>query len=78
MSLILASLLTSGVVYAADAQVDLAKELEALKAELNELKATVKNSNFDGMQRELSAIKKATYGDNLKFSADYRYTIDSI
>lgn len=78
VSLILASLLTSGVVYAADAQVDLAKEIEALKAELNELKATVKNSNFDGMQRELSAIKKATYGDNLKFSADYRYTIDSI
>ncbi|MGP1449904.1 MAG: DUF3373 family protein [Wolinella sp.] len=78
LSLILASALASTVASASDSSADLAKELAALKAELNELKATVKNANVEGMKKELSAIKKVTAGDNIKFSADYRYTIDSI
>jgi ribosomal protein L29 len=54
------------------------KELQKLKSELSELKATVKNSNLDGMKKELSAIKSSTTGDNLKFKADLRTSYDNI
>lgn len=77
VSVALATLMLSSVAQA-DSKVDLAKELEMLRAELNELKATMKSSNLEGMKKELSAIKKASMGDNIKFDIDYRYTIDRI
>jgi len=57
---------------------EMMKELKALKAELNELKATVKNTNLEKINSELSSIKRQTGGDHLKFSADYRFSYDNI
>ncbi len=57
---------------------EILKELQKLKTELAELKATVKSSNLEGMKSELSAIKRNTAGDNIKFKADLRTSYDNI
>ena len=64
VSLILAALLTAGIVHADEAQ--MRKEIESLRAELKSIKS------------DLSAVKKMSYGDNIKLSADFRYSIDSL
>lgn len=75
-----ALLLATTALMAADAPTNeqLMDELNALKAQLNELKATVKKTNVEGINKELSAIKKQTGGNHLKFDADYRFSYDNI
>jgi len=74
--LVIASLALAPMLFASGG--DMQAELDALKAQLQELKAKVEKQNVDGMREELSAVKKQANNDNLKFNVDYRFSYDNI
>jgi hypothetical protein len=79
LSLVAAAAIASSALFAADASnEEMMKEIQALKQELNALKSTVEKSNLDRVNKEISALKKTTGGDHLKFDADYRFSYDNI
>lgn len=77
-SAVAAMVVTGSTAFAGASDDDLRSELDALKKELMDLKQTVKKANLDGMKEELGAVKKMANGDNLKLSADYRFSFDKI
>ena len=65
--------------YAFAAQdMDLKKEVEALKAQMNELRAAQKKINIDSLKKQFYEVKAHDAHDNIKFSADLRTSYDVI
>lgn len=71
--LLLGAVLTSG--FAAD---DLKKEIEALKAQMAELKNAQSKMNIDALRAQVSEIKAHDAGDNIKWNVDFRTAYDVI
>ncbi len=71
-----AALATSGF---ANSDVDAMKaELNALKAQVEELKKAQEGANLANIANELKELKVRTGGDNLKWDADYRVSYDML
>lgn len=62
--------------YADDA--GLKAELDALKAQVAELKKAQENANLKGLADQVKELKVRTGGDNIKWDADYRVTYDML
>lgn len=71
--LLLGAVLTSG--FAAD---DLKKEIEALKAQMAELKNAQSKMNIDALRAQVSEIKAHDAGDNIKWNVDFRTAYDVV
>ncbi len=57
---------------------DMKAEIEALKAQMKELKAAQKKINIKSLKRQLLEVKAHDAHDNIKFSADLRTSYDVI
>lgn len=71
--LLLGAVLTSG--FAAD---DLKKEIEALKAQMAELKNAQSKMNIDALRAQVSEIKAHDASDNIKWNVDFRTAYDVV
>ena len=71
--LLVGAVLTSG--FAAD---DLKKEIEALKAQMAELKNAQSKMNIDALRAQVSEIKAHDAGDNIKWNVDFRTAYDVV
>ena len=71
--LLVGAALTSG--FAAD---DLKKEIEALKAQMAELKNAQSKMNIDALRAQVSEIKAHDAGDNIKWNVDFRTAYDIV
>lgn len=71
--LLVGATLTSG--FAAD---DLKKEIEALKAQMAELKNAQSKMNVDALRAQVSEIKAHDAGDNIKWNVDFRTAYDIV
>ena len=72
--LIGATLATSAI--AADDS--LRAEIEALKAQMAELKEAQSKVNYDALKKQISEVKAHTGGDNIKWSVDFRTAYDIV
>lgn len=71
--LLVGAALTSG--FASD---DLKKEIEALKAQMAELKNAQTKMNIDALRAQVSEIKAHDAGDNIKWNVDFRTAYDVV
>jgi len=53
-------------------------EIEALKAQMAELKEAQSKVNYDALKKQLSEVKAHSAGDNVKFSVDFRSAYDYV
>ncbi len=64
--------------FAMAGDMDMKAEIEALKAQMKELKAAQKKINITSLKKQLSEVKAHDAHDNIKFSADLRTSYDII
>ena len=53
-------------------------EIEALKAQMAELKKAQESINVSALQKQLTEVKAHTAGDNIKWSVDFRTAYDIV
>lgn len=53
-------------------------EIEALKAQMAELKEAQSKMNYDALKKQISEVKAHSAGDNVKFSVDFRSAYDYV
>lgn len=79
MKKIIAPLLVGAALSSAFAADDsLKQEIEALKAQMAELKNAQSKINIDALKAQMNEIKAHDSGDNIKWTADLRTSYDAI
>ncbi len=64
--------------FAMAGDMDMKAEIEALKAQMKELKAAQKKINIDSLKKQLLEVKAHDAHDNIKFTADLRTAYDIV